>query len=311
VADVLDNREFDTAKLKRWNQQDRLDWDGAQKQPEFRLGQLGARLLYLPEDPRRRDFERPRPRITDADRLAAARDVVVRLPGRVVGFAGDLTRADADELVRDLLPPVLDQAPDGLARALGPMTAMDALPRRQVETMPRIQQTFFAYGRHSLTYDAPDYPAFLVADHVLAGHFFSRMYRALRHEGGETYGAATTGHGGPYAEGYALWTFTRGDNAAVTEDKLREIVRQLCLGGITEDERQAAVGHMLGQRAFSRQAPSQILDRRLWERRHGLPAGFYDALVDRAAALPLDEINAFVREFYDPTRFTMLVVSPE
>jgi predicted Zn-dependent peptidase len=70
------------------------------------------------------------------------------------------------------------------------------------------------------------------------------------------------------------------------------------------------VGYLLGRRPFSRQTPAQVLDRALWERRHGLPAGFSDALVDRAAQLPLSEINAFIREFYDPRRFTMVLVSP-
>jgi zinc protease len=188
---------------------------------------------------------------------------------------------------------------------------MAQLPRRHVEAMPKIQQTFFGYARHSLTYASPDYPAFVIADQVLGGHFFSRMYRALRHEGGETYGAGTTGEGGPWAEGYALWTFTRGENVALTEEKLRDVLRVLHEGGITEDERQAAASHLVGQRAFSRQAPSQILNRYLWERRYGLPAGFYDDLVDRAAAVPLADVNAFVRDFYDPRHFSMLLISPE
>ena len=31
---------------------------------------------------------------------------------------------------------------------------------------------------------------------------------------------------------------------------------------------------------------------------------------DRAAQVELDEINAFIREFYDPENFAMLKVSP-
>jgi predicted Zn-dependent peptidase len=311
VRDVLGNRDFDAAELKRWNKNDRLEWDASRKEPWFRLTQAGARLLYDADDPRRRDSEKPRPRITNSARLAEARDVVVRLPGRVIAFSGDLTRADAERMAAGLLPPVTDSPPDGLSPVLAPMTPMDELPAEHVETMPKIQQTFFAYGRHSLAYDSPQYPAFLVADHVLGGHFFSRMYQALRHEGGETYGTGTTGHGGTHREGYALVTFTRGDNAEVTEQKLRDVLLRLHDGGITEEERQAAVGYLVGSRAFSRQAPSQILERRLWERRHGLPAGFYDALVDRAAQVGLDEINAFTREFYDPSLFKMIEISPQ
>ena len=311
VRDVLGNRDFDTAELKRWNKNDRLDWSGSQAEPWFRLAQAGARLLYAPDDPRRRPYEKPRPRITDSEQLAAARDVVVRLPGRVIGFAGDVTRAEAERAASGLLPPVLDSSPAGLDPVLAPMTPMGELPPERVATMPKIQQTLFAYGRHSLTYDSPQYPAFVVADNVLGGHFFSRMYQALRHEGGETYGAGTTGRGGAYREGYALVTFTRGDNVEATEKKLREVLGTLHESGITEDERQAAVGYVLGRRPFSRQAPLQILDRFLSERRHGLPAGFHDDLTDRAAALSLAEINAFIDEFYDPRGFAMVKISPK
>jgi predicted Zn-dependent peptidase len=310
VRDVIENRDFDVDKLKRWNRNDRLEWDGAQKQPAFRLAQAAARLLYAEDDPRRRDYEKPRPRITDVRSLVAARDVVMRVPGRVIGFAGDLARADAERLAAGLLPEASDVPPPGIEPVLLPMTSPEDLPSEHRETMARIEQAFFAYGRHSLTYDSPQYPAFLVADHVVGGHFFSRMYAALRHEDGQTYGATTIGQGGVHAEGYALLTFTRADNAAVTEDKLREIVRVLHESGVTEDERAAAIDHLRGRRAFDRQAPTQILERHLWERRHGLPDGFLDDLVERAARVPLEDINAFVRDFYDPAHFHLLTLAP-
>jgi predicted Zn-dependent peptidase len=311
IGDVLTNRDFDKHELKRWNKSAKLAWKGSQKEPEFRLGQVGARLLYEADDPRRRGYEEPRRMITDGNRLAEARDVVARVPGRVIAFAGDLTRDDAERFASGLLPPVAESPPEGLEPVLGPVTAMEDISREHVETMPRIKQTFFGYGRHSLTYDDPSYPAFIVADHVLAGHFFSRMYKALRHEGGETYSAGTEGSGGVYREGYALVTYTRAENAEATEDKLREVLRVFHEGGITEEERQAAVGFLLGRRPFGRQSPAQILGRCLWERRHGLPTDFYDDLIDRTARVPLDEINAFIREFYDPAGFAMLKVSPK
>lgn len=310
VRELIANRDFDRAELKRWNKNDGLGWKVSQKEPSFRIRQAAARMLYDADDPRRRAYERPRARIADAERLAEARDIVVRLPGRIVGFAGQITRAEAERLVTDLLPPVLEMAPGGLDPLLGPMTPIAELPAVQVETMPKIQQTFFAYGRHSLTYESPHYPAFMVADNVLGGHFFSRMYTALRHEGGETYGAGTIGRGGVYREGYALTTFTRAENSAATEAKLRAVLTRLHEDGITEEERAAAVGYIQGSRAFSRQSPAQILARFLWERRNELPAGYYDALIDGVSGIPLSEINAFIAEFYDPRQFVMLELSP-
>ena len=311
VRDVIDNRAFDGRELKRWNESAKLGWSRLQKEPKFRLGQAAARLHFAPDDPRRRKYESPRPRITNIERLTAARDIVVRLPGRAIGFAGDLTRDEAQLLAAKVLPPASETLPDGLEPRLSPLTPMDRIPPELTVTLSKTQQSFFRYGRHSLTYNSPQYPAFLVADHVLGGHFFSRLSKALRHEGGETYGASTAGRGGSYRESYALGTFTRADNADATEAKLRQVLRTLNEDGITEEEREAAIGYMRGHRLFSRQAPSQILERFMWERRHGLPAGFYDDLTERAAKISLEEINVFVREFYSPSHFGMVIVAPK
>lgn len=242
--------------------------------------------------------------------LLAARDSLVRIPGRVIAFAGDLGRRDAERSARNLLPPPLEAAPGPLEPRLGPVVPAGRRPAEQTVRTPRITQVFFAYGRESLTFTDEDFPAFLVADHVLGGHFFSRLSVALRHEGGETYGAGTVGGGGLVPRPYALATFTRTGNAPVVEAKLRQTLGIFHEQGITEEERQAAVGYLLGRRPFSRQAPAQVIARYLWERRHDLPAGFRDGLVDRAARVPLEEINAFIRRFYDPTRFSLLQVAP-
>lgn len=311
IADVLENPEFDRHELQRRRKSAKLDWSGSQKSPQFRLAQAAARLAYAAGDPRRRAYEKPLPTSKDPDRLVPVRQILVRLPGRTIAFAGDVTRAAAEQLSADLLPPSLDDPPEGLEPRLGPMTPAERWPAERSVAMPRIAQTFFGYGRRSLTYDDPRYPAFLVADHVLGGHFFSRLYEALRHEGGETYGATTTGKGGIYEEGYALATFTRGDNAEATEKKLREVLRRFHADGVTEEEREAAVGYLLGRRPFSRQAPSQILNRFLWERRHDLAPGFYDELIDRSAAVSLEEVNAFIADFYDPALFSMIKVAPK
>ena len=81
--------------------------------------------------------------------------------------------------------------------------------------------------------------------------------------------------------------------------------------GITEEERAAAVSYLMGSRAFQRQSADQILSRWMGELSLGLPAGFHDDLVDKAAALSLDEINAFIRDFYDPSQFSMVKAVPK
>jgi hypothetical protein len=104
VRDVLANRDFDRAELARRRQGAELEWKASLKQPRFMGLQAGARMLYGPDDPRRKAYEAPADPVSDPAKLAAARDALVRLPGRSIGFAGALTAGEAQRFAATLLP---------------------------------------------------------------------------------------------------------------------------------------------------------------------------------------------------------------
>ena len=309
LRDVFANRDIDPRELSRARREKKILWRQTETDVGFRLSQAAARELFVEDDPRRRAFEEPPPVETDRKTITAARDRLLRLPGRLVGFAGDLTREDAERLIAGLLPETGDAPPD-LAPRLAPVRPAGERAREREIPIRNLTQVYLAYVRDSLPWDDPRRPAFLVADHVLGGHFYSRLVVALRHEGGETYGAGTREEGDTAPGIYRVSTFTRADNAAHIETKLLDTMRLFRERGITEEERAAAVSALAGGRAFARQSPAQLLSRFRLERRLGLAEGTLDAAIDRAAALPLDEINAFIRAYYDPAAFSMLRAVP-
>lgn len=306
LKDVLANRDYDRDELKRRQQTRSLGWSASQKEPQFVIGRAAMRLLVKDGDPRGRMFEEPAAVEHDPAKLSATRDAAIRFPGRIVGFAGDMSLEEAHRAAEGLLPAVAGELPPDAAPAYGPLTPAAARPRDRVVTLPRLTQVYFAYGRDSLAWRDADYAASMIANHVLGGHFNSRLMTALRHEGGETYGAGVRSMGGREPSAYGMATYTRTDNAAKTEQKLRNVLAVFHHKGITEEERADAASYLVGRRAFQRQAPSQILETRLGERMDGLPDGFFDALAEEAAALPLADVNAFIARFYDPAQFTML-----
>lgn len=310
VRDVLANRDFDRSELKRRRQGAKIGWKLALKEPRFVLMQAAARLLFREDDPRRKPYEKPLPFTTDVETLAAARDTLVRLPGRTIGFAGALTLEEAQTLASGLLPPPLSVPPTGVEPVLPPLRPAPDRPREVDVPLARLTQVYFAYGRESLAWEDDDAPASMIADHALGGHFNSRLMLALRQEEGDTYGASVVDQGGYDPGLYGLTTFTRTGNAAAAEAKIREVLAGLHRDGITEEERALAAGNVVGRRAFLRQSPQQVLSVAMTERAFGLPYGFFDRRAERAAALTLDEVNAFVRRFYDPEGFTMIRVRP-
>ena len=309
LRDVLGEHRFDRGELKRRARARRLGWRLSMKDPSYLLDRAAVFLLFPEDDPRRLAYARPQGDVPSEKVLRTTQERMLALPGRVLGLAGDVDRATAESLARELLGPADSSPPQGVAPSPGP--AFPVAQRKDArETLPGLTQVYLADVRTSVPVSHADAPAFAIADHVLGGHFYSRLSTALRHEGGETYGASTSSTRESVEMAYAASTFTRTENAAVAERKLSDVLRTFHQGGITEDERAAAVGYLRGRLAFSRQEPAQILDRALAERRLSLAPGALDALVDRAEATTLAEVNAFIRRFYDPANFRRVGISP-
>jgi zinc protease len=309
VRDVLANPRYDERELRRRKGEQAIVWRGRDTEVGFRVRQAAARRLFDDGDPRRLPYEKPLPVATDPRSVAAARDAMVRWPGRVVGFAGDLTLEEARAAAAGLLPAPASAAPDDLEPRYPPLKE----PRHATADVRvrRLTQIYLLYVRDSIPWDDPRRPALEIADHVLAGHFYARLWVALRHEEGDTYGVRTIDEGNRVPGLYGASTYSRLDNAAVLERKLLAALSTFREAGITEAERADAGSHLTGHLAFGRQAPDQILTRWMLERRLALPPGTLDELVARAAALPLPEVNAFIRDYYDPARFALIRGVPD
>lgn len=311
VRDLLANRDLDRKEIRRRHRQAQLGFEAQQNDPAWVRGRETARLLFSPGDPRLRSYEPPDPALTDIEKLLAGRDQLLRLPGRIVGFAGDLSPAEAEKWTRELNLPPPSAPPAGLDVELKPLTAPEQRPRERTFSIEKLTQEYFGLYRDSLRYEDRDYPALMIANHILGGHFYSRLYEALRHKEGDTYGANSVNNGGKWVGSFGLVTFTNTANGPQAEAKVREVLVRLHDGGITEDERAKAAGYLVHGRALRRQSADQVLRERIQELTLGLPPGAFQQMAERAAALPLDEVNAFIRRFFDPAAFSLVRVVPQ
>ena len=319
LRDVLANRDFDTSELGRWHQQRDLAWDANRKDPQFALTQASARLLLPEDDPRRRPWEEPAGGTTNEARLVSARDAVVRVPGRVIAVSGSIDRAGLEPLLDGLLPAPQPLPGETLTTTaterhatLQPLRPAAGRPDETTVTLPRLTQVYLALVRDAPPRHHPDYPPFQIASHVLTGHFYSRMYVALRHDAGETYTVSARSYGTIHRPlVHTIRTFTHTANAGRTERIFRDTLATFHAEGITEEERSDAIGNLTGRRLFQRQTPRQILAEHLTERRLAFPEGLFESLPTRAAALSVSDINAFIKRFYDPAQFRLVRVEAE
>jgi len=304
LGDVIANTSYDSEELKRDQKNRQIGWKSSLKDPNFRSGQAAHALLFAEGDARRHDYEPPLDVVQDLDQLVSTRDALLRLPGRALGFGGDLSREEAEALAGQLLPPLSEALPGEMEPAI--LDLLDP-PDTATEPMENLTQVYFSWFREGLDFDHADYAKWQVANHALAGHFYSRLYVALRHDSGETYGVRASSTGANDPRLYGLGTFTRTDNRESVEAKLRQTVETMRAEGITAEELDAAKGAKRGRLLFGQQSPGQVLDEALWELGNDREPGFDESMVEAIEALGLEEVNAFIAEFYDLAKFTMLV----
>ena len=97
--------------------------------------------------------------------------------------------------------------------------------------------------RDSLPMIHEDYPAYLVVNQILGGTFNSRLYQKLRHETGDTYSATlsalftTATRPGMLR----LQTYTRVDNQLDTQTRLRSVLEEVHVHGVSKTEGRTAL----------------------------------------------------------------------
>jgi zinc protease len=309
VDDVLHNTDFETKELKRWKKGRKLD-ARSEKTEAGHQGSLAVRQqLFTKNDPRRRPWETDPPMERDPSTLAATRDAILAQPGRIVGVSGDVSPALGRRIAEALLPAPtpIDGEVELQYRALRP-----ADQREDTEVpLKNLTQVYFRWTRPGLTWEDPDAAAALVAGHVLAGHAHARLGQRLRYDEGATYGVNQFDAVEAEVEALTIYTFTRTENAGKAEGMLQEELARFHADGITEEELADAVTNLSGSEAFRLQGPWSPMGTRMWELRHGLPAGTYERVMAETQDLSLDQVNDFIGRFYDPAAFTMVKVVPK
>ena len=310
MKQVMSNRDFDKKELRKARRTKWLSWKSSLKDPEFVRSQLATRTIYPQvSDPRRASYEKPERTSINVQKLADTRDAILRVPGRIITVSGNVHRDTVREAIRDLLPP----PDDSLSTKVAFPSPAD-LHSGIVKTakLKRLAQTYIALIRTSIPRTSDDYPAFVLVNYVLGGHFESRLSKALRHDEGDTYSVRSSTRFSDTATGMLyLSTFTRAANEANVVKKLKVVLEEMRKDGITETERRNSLSFFMGRKPFRQETPSQVVSIRARNIIRGLEPDYWQGVLNRASKLTLEELNAFAKEFCDPKRFALIRVVPE
>jgi len=307
LGDIFTNRTYDEAQFKREAKSNEQGWELDQKDPTTVRDRAVFELAFSETDPRqleRTPYDLP---VRDSEALADLRDRMLKTPGRYVAFAGDLTLDQAQEFATGLLP----AADPSLVWTETPLEPLLERPARHVVPLANTNQAYLDYFQMGPTNRDPHYPAWLLAQHVLGGHFYSRISVALRHEGGDTYSASSYANVDNSPRPAGIVTFTRADNLEATEQKVKDTLATFHAEGITAEELDEAVRYFRGKALMRTQTPEQLLTSTMYNLGNDKPIDWHVQDPAPMEQLTLDEVNAVIREHFDPADFTMVVVVPE
>lgn len=308
LADMLLSTDIDVDELKRARKGQKAGWKGDLQDPEFVRRQAAERAMYVEDDPRRRDVEKPVKVSTKAKANAEAKMAVVSTPGRIIAFAGDITLEEARALTESLVPAATERLPE-MDIVLPDLADNDR--RDIVVELPELTQVYFSLVRPGLIHGDPHHAHQMVAHHVLVGHFYSRMGRSMRHDSGLTYGVSGSSWIGLSEPAYRLSSYSKLESGDEAIQVMRDTIATFHADGITQEEKDEAVSYLMGKMARSNQAPWSLMWDRIGELSYGWPEDYYRDIKLSTEELTVEDINAWIAEFYDPTAFQLVKVVPE
>lgn len=289
--------------LRAWRQGTaEAPWMAADRGAQSVLRALAARAVLGDGDPRQ---SLPTTGRLRRRRVRQAQAHLSRLPGRVIGFAGDITAEEARDAAAQILPAPLPRAPTGLAPSLPDAPA--ARPASARARAPARARGWVLTARPGLAASDPDLPALWLAMHALSASGRSRMYQTLRHEQGLVYAVDTQLGTGPEPGVLMVVTACRLVNLEPVAAASRAEVDRFAADGLTDAELRAAKAALRQAAAQQAGAPDAALHAAVEQRSGGTNLV---ALAAAADTLSLGAVNSFVADFFGPGSITVITVLP-
>ena len=310
IGETLSNRNYDKKELRAWHRNRILGWRATSKNPRTQLFKTALQSLYTdPNDPIRQFYDKPRKHSTDSRKLSEARDRIISVPGRTVAVAGQINRNAVEESLGNLLP---EASSESIPFESYPEPTRFASGTEYRVPQEKLNQVYMALFRGGQQIYSEDYSKHLVVNQILGGTFSSRLVEKLRHEGGDTYSANLVQLLTRRRPGMvALETFTRADNELLVEEKLRLVLADIHRDGVTKEEVDAALAYLKGRQVFAQETPEAIVNQWAANRVFELPGNVHELTLEQASRLSVDEINAFIGDFYNPDLFALAKVVPK
>jgi predicted Zn-dependent peptidase len=172
-------------------------------------------------------------------------------------------------------------------------------------------QTHIVVGTGAMRHGDPRRFALLLLSTLLGGGMSSRLFQRVREELGLAYAVFTYQSFHADTGTHGVYVATAPDTAREALSAIREELQRVAEAGLPESELAMGKQQLKGQVTLSLESVSARMYRAASVELYGEPFRTLDEVLTLIDAVPPDEIAAIAREFFDPSRMTVLSLGPE
>ncbi|MGB9606506.1 MAG: M16 family metallopeptidase, partial [Bryobacteraceae bacterium] len=157
--------------------------------------------------------------------------------------------------------------------------------------------------------DDPDYFALEVMNDILGGGFASRLFNKVRTEQGLAYTVGSNWAAGWDRPGYFIAIgSTKTESTVQILEAMRNEIRRLAEGGVTEDELARSKDSILKGFAFEFDSTGKIVERLVSYEYYGYPRDYLQRYRDNIEKVTKEDVARVAARYLDTSRLAILVL---
>ena len=227
----------------------------------------------------------------------------------IVSIVGDVSKAEAAEIVQGLLQRVPQSGPAIAKLPEFERSPVEPLSQREVAIPFDSQQAHIAMGMTAVTRSNPDYFPLLVGNYVLGGGgFVSRLMSEVREKRGLAYSVFSYFAPGKDAGIFQAGLQTKNDQATLALDVLSTTIAQFIANGPTQSELDAAKANLVNGYPLRIDNNRKLLDNVssiVW---NNLPLDTMEVWARQVEAVSLEQVKAAFQKYLAMDRMKIVVL---
>ena len=227
----------------------------------------------------------------------------------IISIVGDVSKAEAAEIVQGLLQRVPQSGPAIAKLPEFERSPVEPLSQREVTIPFDSQQAHIAMGMTAVTRSNPDYFPLLVGNYVLGGGgFVSRLMSEVREKRGLAYSVFSYFAPGKDAGIFQAGLQTKNDQATLALEVMSSSIAQFIADGPTQSELDAAKSNLVNGYPLRIDNNRKLLDNVSSIAWNNLPLDTMEVWTKQVEAVSLEQVKAAFQKYLAMDRMKIVVL---